>query len=53
MEVTVNMVEDQIKAERWTERQADTGKDKVGEAVNREIETQRVRKSREAQPEGD
>lgn len=49
MEVTVNMVEDQIKAER----QADTGKDKVGEAVNREIETQRMRTSKQGQTEGD
>lgn len=53
MEVTVNMVEGQTKAERWTERQADTGEDKVGEAVNREIETQRMRKSRQGQTEGD
>lgn len=53
MEVIVNMVEDQIKAERWTKRQADTGKDKVGEAVNREIETPRMRKSRQGQTEGD
>lgn len=53
MEVTVNMVEDQIKAERWTDRQADTGKDKVGEAVNREIETQRMRTSKQGQTEGD
>lgn len=40
MEVTVNLVEDQIKAERGTESQADTGRDKVIEEVRREIETE-------------
>lgn len=51
MEVTVNLVEDQIKAERGTERQADTGRDKGVEEVRREIETQRIRKSQQGQTE--